>query len=89
MNTPALSWSVNALTAAKVRRYAIDADDERLLLDILGIVDDCGNVLPDDVRNYDVEGNAPDSGSTIGWRRVVPEPPTDRRHVPAGLREAS
>jgi len=89
--TPTTGWSANRLTARAVALYARDTADALLLLEALGLIDgpDGRVILPDDTRNYDVEGTAPDSGSTIGWRKVVPEPPADRANVPVGLREGA
>lgn len=79
------TWT-GTLPAAKAVVLNVPPADARELLECLGLIVPGGHsILPDDTRNYDVEGNAPDSGSTIGWRKVAPEPRADRRFVPDGL----
>jgi hypothetical protein len=44
---------VNRRAAATIARYALDAADRRLLMDMVGLWTADGSIPPDDVRVYD------------------------------------
>lgn len=52
-----MTTSLNARAAATITRHT--NGDARRLLDMLGLVDDHGRLLPDDLRVYDIEGAQP------------------------------
>jgi hypothetical protein len=43
----------NRLAARAIRRHARDADDQRYLMEMVGLVAPDGSVPPDDTRVYD------------------------------------
>lgn len=44
---------INRRAATAIRRHAIDLTDQRLLMDMVGLVAADGSIPPDDVRVYD------------------------------------
>ena len=47
--------TINLAAARFVHDYATDAADERMLLEMLGLIDDAGRITPDDTRTLPLE----------------------------------
>lgn len=80
----ALPVHLNAIVVEKVKRHARDEADERWLMDVIGLVDEEGNTLPDDTNVYHMP--PPDKGPGAKDPNGRTTASRDRSAVPEGLR---
>jgi hypothetical protein len=82
------AWSANRLAARAIALHARDAAEARDLLEMLGLTNG-RRIVPDDNRNYDIEGSSPlkSAPTSASEMPTVRDRHPERCTTPAGLRE--
>lgn len=80
------TWLATLPAAKAVAKYAATPDEARELLAMLGLVDDAGRIVPDDTRQYDIEGAQPVKTTPKGAQLWEPPARPETLTSPATLR---
>jgi hypothetical protein len=86
MTAPKPTYIATVPAVAKVHRFARDAAEVAMFLDMLGLVAPDGSIVPDDARNYDMQGAGPVTTVDRGDMPTVRDLHPERCTTPAGLR---